>query len=79
MVTVTLDDAQNRLGELLRTVAAGEEVLICQNDIPLGRIVSAAGVADAPRGLRQPGRFAGGVHMSKDFDAPLDDFSDYNN
>ena len=76
MVTVTLEEAKDRLGELLLEVAGGQDVVICQHGVPLGQLMSPPVVQTTKR-MRQPGRFAGKIQITEDFDAPLDDFADY--
>jgi prevent-host-death family protein len=74
-VTVTVDEAQARLRELIENLAPGEEVLITLNQQPVARLVP---VASLPRKPRQPGTLRGTVlHMAPDFDAPLEDFREY--
>jgi len=74
-VTVTVDEAQARLRELIENLAPGEEVLITLNQQPVAKLV----LATQPRGKpRQPGTLRGTVlHMAADFDAPLEDFREY--
>jgi prevent-host-death family protein len=70
--TVTLEDAQARLKELVAQLAAGDEIVITDNDRPIARLVSDA------RPLRQLGTMKGTVlYMAPDFDAPLEDFKEY--
>jgi prevent-host-death family protein len=74
-VTVTVDEAQARLRELIENLAPGEEVVITLNQQPVARLVP---VASLPRKPRQPGTLRGTVlHMAADFDAPLEDFKEY--
>jgi prevent-host-death family protein len=76
MATVTLQEAQARLSELVHQLAPGEEVVITENDQPVARIVPAAEAP--PRKPRKPGTLRGTVlYMAPDFDTPLDDFKEY--
>lgn len=76
MSTVTIQEAQARLSELIHRLMPGEEVLITENNQPVARIVPAAPIAQ--RKPRQPGTLRGTVlYMAPDFDAPLDDFKEY--
>ncbi|MEX0711361.1 MAG: type II toxin-antitoxin system prevent-host-death family antitoxin [Pirellulales bacterium] len=74
MPTVSLEEAQARLSELVHQLAPGEEVIVTENQRPVARIssITAAGVE------RKLGTLRGTVlYMAPDFDAPLDEFEDY--
>jgi prevent-host-death family protein len=76
MSTVTIQEAQAKLSELIHGLTPGHELVITENDQPVARIVPA--VEPAPRKLRQPGTLRGTVlYMAPDFDAPLEDFKEY--
>lgn len=76
MSTVSIQDAQAQLVEIIHRLAPGDEVIITENSRPVARIVPAAD--PAARKPRQPGTLRGTVlYMALDFDAPLDDFKDY--
>jgi prevent-host-death family protein len=66
--TVTdLHEAEAQLLELVERAAAGEEILIARNGVPVARLVPLeAGVR-----RRLPGGWEHGVHIADDFDAPL--------
>lgn len=73
LTTVTVEDAQTRLLELLERVAAGEVVLITRDELPLATLT-----AELPKGVPILGRGHGRVlYMADDFDAPLEDFKEY--
>lgn len=55
--TVNIHQAKTHLSRLLVQVAAGAEVVIAKNGVPVARLVP---VAD-PR-IRTPGRFRGQIH-----------------
>jgi antitoxin (DNA-binding transcriptional repressor) of toxin-antitoxin stability system len=76
MTNVSIQDAQERLPELVRGLEPGDEVVIVENEQPIARIVPAL---EQPRRLpRRPGTLRGTVlHMAPDFNAPLDDFKEY--
>ena len=75
MPTVTIEEAQNSLSDLIHSLPPGEEVVITENDRPVARLVSAAAPQRTPR---QPGTLKGTVlSMAPDFDAPLEDFREY--
>jgi len=66
--TVTLQEAQTRLAELLTLAQTGNEIIIAEGNKPLARLVSIAG-SNQPR--RIAGLDRGKIWMSDDFDAPL--------
>lgn len=71
MVQVTVEQAVSELGRLLEEVKQGEEFVIVQGDALLARLSPAL----PPR---QPGSAVGIItYVAKDFDAPLEDFEEY--
>jgi prevent-host-death family protein len=75
MATVTLEDAQARLKELIEQLQPGEEIVITRDEKPVARLVGEAKQERKPRRL---GTLKGSVlYMAPDFDAPLDDFKEY--
>jgi antitoxin (DNA-binding transcriptional repressor) of toxin-antitoxin stability system len=76
METVTIQEAQAMLPELIHRLAPGEDVVIIENDQPVARLLSAPRQpATKPRRL---GMMKGTVvDMDPDFDSPLDDFKEY--
>jgi prevent-host-death family protein len=73
MTVVSIDDAQTRLPELLSKLAPGEEVLIVQNNEPIGRLIGCA-----KRTQRRLGSLKGTVvYVAPDFDGALPDMQDY--
>ncbi len=75
MSTVTLEDAQARLGELIARLQPGEEIVITDAARPVARIIGEPRPAPWPRRL---GTLKGTVlYVAPDFDAPLDDFKEY--
>ena len=75
--TVTIEDAQGRLKELIHQLAPGDEVVITENQRPVARLVSES--PPAPK----PPRAAPGflrhmiISIAPDFDAPLEDMKEY--
>jgi prevent-host-death family protein len=68
MATVTdLHEAEAQLSELVERAAAGEDILIARNGVPMVRLVP---LEARPR-RRTPGGWEHGVHIADDFDAPL--------
>jgi prevent-host-death family protein len=73
MQQVTLDEAKERLSELVDAALDGEAVTITIDDQRVVRLVPIPV-------QRQGGRFGsakGQIWMSDDFEAPLEDFKDY--
>jgi prevent-host-death family protein len=76
MVTISVEDAQAKLAELIRSLAPGDEVIITANDHPVAKLTSTPSESAAMP--RQPGTLRGTVlHYASDFDAPLDEFQEY--
>jgi antitoxin (DNA-binding transcriptional repressor) of toxin-antitoxin stability system len=75
MSSVTIEDAQAHLPELIDQLAPGEELVILRGDQPVAKLV---GQAKPGRPPRRPGTLRGTVlYMAPDFDAPLEDFKEY--
>ena len=75
MATVSIQEAQAKLAELVHALAPGDELVITENDQPVARLVAAVGQQRPPRRL---GTLRGTVlYMAPDFDAPLEDFKEY--
>lgn len=68
MPTVSnLYDAKTNLSQLVDRAAAGEEIIIAKNGVPLARLVP----LEAQSMPRTPGGWEGRVQIADDFDAPL--------
>ena len=75
MPSVTIEEAQNKLSELIHRLTPGEEVVITENDQPVARLVPTAPTpAKKPR---QFGTLKGTVLSMEHFDDPLEDFEEY--
>jgi prevent-host-death family protein len=66
-VVSNLYEAKTNLSQLVERAAAGEEIIIAKNGVPLARLVPLE-VRSVPR---TPGGWEDGVRISDDFDAPL--------
>ena len=64
-----MHEAKTQLSQLLRRVAAGEEVLIKRGSEPVARLVA----VPKPGARRELGTERGRIWISDDFDAPLAD------
>lgn len=68
--TVTIEEAQAHLAELISKLAPGEEVVITDNQQPVARLFPVK-----TKALRKLGTMRGSVkYVAHDFDAPLEDF-----
>jgi prevent-host-death family protein len=75
--SVTVEEAQANLKELIHQLAPGDEVVITENHQPVAKLVSEQRKAEKPN-RPGPGLCKGAiVYMAPDFDAPLDDMQEY--
>lgn len=71
MVQVSVEQAASELGRLLEEVGQGKEFVIVQGGAALARLLPA-------KPLRQPGSAVGVItYVAEDFDAPLEEFEEY--
>ncbi len=72
--TITVEEAQASLKELIHKLASGEEVVITQNQLPVAKLV-----AEQPKLPRPaPGLGKGSIlYMAPDFDEPLEETKEY--
>jgi len=76
MTTISIEEAQAKLPDLIHRLHSGDELVITENNQPVARLVHTA--AEPRQGPRKPGLLRGSVvYMAADFDAPLEDFRDY--
>lgn len=73
--SVTLDEAQAHLKELIHRLAPGDEIIITENQHTVAKLVcEAPNLAKRP----PPGLGKGSIlYMAPDFDAPLDEMKEY--
>ena len=77
MTTVTIEEAQAKLTEIIHQLSPGEELVITENQQPVAKLTG-----EQPRAARParpgPGLCKGMItFMAPDFDAPLEDMKDY--
>jgi antitoxin (DNA-binding transcriptional repressor) of toxin-antitoxin stability system len=72
-MTVTLNEAQARLAELLDALHPGEELTITNHGEPVAQVKK----TERTSWPCKAGSAAGKIRMAADFDAPLDDFKEY--
>lgn len=73
--TVTIEEAQTQLRDLLTLIAQGKEVIIAKGNEPVAKLIplSPSNVVDSQ--ARIFGEYRGRIWVSDDFDSPLpDDF-----
>ncbi len=72
--TITVEDAQARLAELIARLVPGSEVLIMKDDRPVARLIGQPEVSLEPR---KPGSAIGKLIIHADDDEHLKDFQEY--
>jgi antitoxin (DNA-binding transcriptional repressor) of toxin-antitoxin stability system len=76
MQTITLEEAQRHLPEIIEKLTPGEEVLLTRGDQPVATI--RATIPPPARQPRQLGTLKGSLlYMSPDFDAIPEGFEEY--
>ena len=71
--TVTLEEAQAKLRELIAQLSPGEELTITENQQPVAKLVATVKPVERPLGTLR----GTVLYMAADFDAPLEDFKEY--
>ena len=84
MSTITLQEAQANLAELVHRLAPGEGVTITENERPVARlIVPLVGPTRPPRprppvtGVPKAGQYEGRLIVPDDFKEPLEELREY--
>jgi prevent-host-death family protein len=72
--TVTLQEAQAHLADLIAKLTPGTELVITQNDRPVAKLV---GPPPTPRQPRQPGSAKGKLIIHAEDEEHLNDFREY--
>ena len=75
MATVTLQEAQASLPQIIHALKQGEELLITEDDRPVAKLVGAPS-SETPK-PRLFGTLRGTVLTMEHFDDPLEDFQEY--
>jgi antitoxin (DNA-binding transcriptional repressor) of toxin-antitoxin stability system len=73
MQTITLEEAQRHLTEIIDKLTPGEEVVLTRGDKPVARLVAVPG--EKPRPV--PGRGKGMLTVISEDDDHLKDFAEY--
>jgi antitoxin (DNA-binding transcriptional repressor) of toxin-antitoxin stability system len=75
MSSITIQEAQAKLSDLIHRLTPGDELLITENDKPVAKLARAD---DSQLWPCKAGSAKDTQHwMSPDFDAPLDEFKEY--
>jgi antitoxin (DNA-binding transcriptional repressor) of toxin-antitoxin stability system len=74
MATVTIEEAQARLPELIEHLATGEELVITRNQQPIARLLAEGKPTRKPR---TPGSAKGMLTVLAEDDEHLQDFAEY--
>ena len=74
--TITVEEAQAKLKELIHQLAPGDEIVITENHLPVAKLV---GEQPQKPGQRPPPGLGKGMitFIAPDFDAPLEDMKEY--
>jgi prevent-host-death family protein len=73
MSSVTLEEAQARLAQLLEQLQPGEEITITDHGRPLAQLKK----VEQNSWPCKAGSAKGKIRMAPDFDAPLEEFKEY--
>jgi prevent-host-death family protein len=71
--TVSIDEAQAKLAEIIANLSPGDEVVITQNQQPVAKLVIPA----KPLQRREPGRCKGMITLLVEDDEHLEGFKEY--
>jgi prevent-host-death family protein len=74
MATITIQQAQAPLPDLIHRLAPGEEVCITENNQPVAKLIP---TGEPPKNPPQFGTLRGTVLSMEHFDDPLEEFEEY--
>lgn len=74
MTTVTIQEAQSQLSDLIHRLSPGKEVVITENSRPVATLLRTEPPQQWPC---KAGSAKGKIRVAPDFDDPLDDFREY--
>lgn len=79
MVRVSAEEAETQLLQLMDEALSGEAVFITRDGKEIVQLVPVEQSQQRPQfgSARQPGSASGLIHMTDDFDEPLEDFKEY--
>ena len=74
-ITITLDEAQAKLKDLVHQLAPGDEIIITENHQAVARL---RGESEKPARRPPPGLGRGSIlYMATDFDEPLEEMKEF--
>jgi antitoxin (DNA-binding transcriptional repressor) of toxin-antitoxin stability system len=76
MSTITVQEAQVQLPDLIHRLFPGEEVILTENNQPVAKLVATAPPSQ-PRPTPKLGTQRGSVLSMEHFDDPLEEFEEY--
>lgn len=74
MTTISIQEAQSRLPDLIHNLSPGDELVITENNQPVARLSRGEPKTRRPC---KAGSARGKIWMAPDFDAPLEEFKEY--
>ena len=73
MIQVNIHEAKTHFSKLIAKVMAGEEIIIAKGNSPVAKLVQFT----KSKQKRKLGSAKGKIHISADFDRPVDEFKEY--
>lgn len=73
MPTLTIDEVQSQLPQIIDQLRPGDELVITRNDRPVARLLG----PELPKGVPIYGRGKGKMSLNMDDDSHLADFAEY--
>jgi antitoxin (DNA-binding transcriptional repressor) of toxin-antitoxin stability system len=74
MSTITIQEAQARLSDLIHRLTPGDELVITENNQPVAKLAHTQAKKQWPC---KAGSAKGKIHIAPDFDEPLEEFKEY--
>jgi prevent-host-death family protein len=74
MSSVTIEEAQAKLTDLIHQLTPGQEVVITENNRPVAKLARAESKEQWPC---KPGSAKGKILIAPDFDDPIEEFKEY--
>ena len=75
MIQVNIHEAKTHLSRLIQKAIEGEEVVIAKDNKPIVKLIQISNTLPN----RKLGSAEGQIHLSDDFNEPMDDFTEYMN
>jgi len=74
MSTITIQEAQARLSDLIHRLTPGDELVITENNQPVAKLARTEAKKQWPC---KAGSAKGKIQIAPDFDEPLEEFKEY--